>query len=139
MSINKIGSKQLTIKEIAREAGVSMQTVSRVVNNRPDVSRETRQKVQQIIDQLGYHPNAIARSLIRQRSYTLGVIASHLSFYGPQALLIELDRQATSQGYTLLPQIVHDPQLDSHRELKRLLSQQVDGIIWAVPDVFKNI
>ncbi len=117
---------------------MSTQTVSRVLNNRPDVSRETRHKVQHIIDQLGYHPNALARSLIRQRSYTLGVIASHLSFYGPQALLVELDRQATSQGYTLLPQLVHDPQLDSAQELRRLLSQQVDGIIWAVPDVTEN-
>src|SRR3954470_10619748 len=110
MSTNKIGGKTLTIREIAQEAGVSTQTVSRVLNNRADVSRETRKKVQRIIDQFGYHPSAIARSLTRQRSYTLGLIASHLSFYGPQMLLVELDRCATSQGYTLLPQLIHDEQ-----------------------------
>jgi len=136
---NRQAAKPLTIKEIAHEAGVSTQTVSRVLNNRPDVSRETRKKIQQIIDQLGYQPNAIARSLIRQRSYTLGLIASHLSFYGPQTLLVELDRQTTYQGYTLLPQLIHEAQPNNAQELKRLLSQQVDGIIWAVPDVTKNI
>src|SRR5258707_11838330 len=135
----RVTVKAPTIKEIAREAGVPSQTVSRVLNNRPDVSRETRQKIQQIIQQLDFQPNALARSLIRQRSYTLGLIASHLSFYGPQMLLVELDRQTTNQGYTLLPQLIHDAQPNNAQELKRLLSQQVDGIIWAVPDVTQNM
>src|SRR5215471_13905045 len=135
---NPVTAKPLTIKEIARKAGVSTQTVSRVLNNRPDVSNETRRKIQQIIDQSGYQPNAIARSLIRRRSYTLGLIASHLSFYGPQMLLVELDRQATNQGYTLLPQLIHEAQPDNAQALRRLLSQQVDGVIWAVPDVTQN-
>ena len=135
----RVTVKAPTIKEIAREAGVSTQTVSRVLNNRPDVSRETRQKIQQIIQQLDFQPNALARSLIRQRTYTLGLIASHLSFYGPRMLLIELDQQTTNQGYTLLPQLIHDARPDNAQELKRLLSQQVDGIIWAVPDVTQNM
>ncbi len=132
---NRLGAKSLTIREIAREAGVSTQTVSRVLNNRPDVSRDTRKRIQQIIDRLGYQPSAIARSLTRQRSYTLGLIASHLNFYGPQMLLIELDRRASDQGYTLLPQLIHDDRPNVARELRQLLSQQVDGLIWAVPEV----
>ncbi len=132
---NLLSTKSLTIREIAREAGVSTQTVSRVLNNRPDVSRETRKKIQQIIDRLGYQPSAIARSLTRQRSYTLGLIASHLNFYGLQMLLIELDRQASALGYALLPQLIHDDQPNIAQQLKRLLSKQVDGLIWAVPEV----
>jgi LacI family transcriptional regulator len=129
-------SKALTIKEIARKAGVSTQTVSRVLNDRPDVSRETRKRVQQIIDESGYHPNAIARSLIRQRTYILGLIASHLNFHGPQAHLVQLDREATEVGYTLLPQLIHEnDSIDLQQQLRRLLSQQVDGIIWAIPQV----
>src|SRR5260370_34934176 len=124
---NRQAAKPLTIREIAHEAGVSTQTVSRVLNNRPDVSRETRKKIQQIIDQLGYQPNAIARSLIRQRSYRLGLIASHLSFYGPQTLLVELDRQTTNQGYTLLPQLIHYAQPNNAQELKRLVSERAEG------------
>jgi DNA-binding LacI/PurR family transcriptional regulator len=136
LKINMPTNKTLTIKEIAREAGVSTQTVSRVLNNRPDVSRETRRRIQQIIDQSGYHPSAVARNLIRQRSYTLGLIASHLNFYGPQAHLVQLDREATEVGYTLLPQLIHETgSIDLKLELRRLLSQQVDGIIWAIPQV----
>src|SRR5258708_35329531 len=100
---NRQAAKPLTIREIAHEAGVSTQTVSRVLNNRPDVSRETRKKVQGIIDLYGYRPSAIARSMVRQRSYTLGII-SVLGFYGPSAHLIELYRQAALQGNTLQPQ-----------------------------------
>src|SRR5512142_3224928 len=107
---NRFNAKSLTIREIAREAGVSTQTVSRVLNNRPDVSRETRRKIQHIIDRLGYQPSAIARSLTRQRSYTLGLLVSHLNLYGPQMLFVELDRRANDQGYALLPQLIHDEQ-----------------------------
>ena len=56
--------KRVTIKEVAKEAGISTQTVSRVINHRPDVAPETRQRVLQVIDQLGYRPSNIARSLI---------------------------------------------------------------------------
>jgi DNA-binding LacI/PurR family transcriptional regulator len=60
--------KRVTIKRVAQEAGVSTQTVSRVINNRPDVAPETRQRVQEVIEELSYHPSAVARSLIQQRS-----------------------------------------------------------------------
>ena len=67
-----------TIKEVATVAGVSTQTVSRVINERPDVSAETRKRVQEVIKQLSYQPSALARSLISQRSYTLGVVTAGL-------------------------------------------------------------
>ncbi|MBI1882554.1 MAG: LacI family DNA-binding transcriptional regulator [Chloroflexi bacterium] len=66
--------KQVTIKQVALEAGVSPQTVSRVFNNHPDIARETRRRVQEVITRLGYRPNIIARSLVKQQSYTLGVV-----------------------------------------------------------------
>ena len=72
-----------TIKEVASVAGVSTQTVSRVINERPDVSPETRKRVQTVIEELGYQPSALARSLIRQRSQTLGVVIAGLSYLGP--------------------------------------------------------
>jgi LacI family transcriptional regulator len=80
-------SGRATIKEVASAAGVSTQTVSRVINDRPDVSPETRKRVQEIIDQLGYQPSALARSLIRQRSYTLGVVTAGLKYIGPSRTL----------------------------------------------------
>jgi DNA-binding LacI/PurR family transcriptional regulator len=65
-----------TIKEVASAAGVSTQTVSRVLNNRPDVASETRKRVKDIVRELSYQPSALARSLISQRSYTLGVVTA---------------------------------------------------------------
>ena len=66
--------KSATIKQVAEDAGVSIQTVSRVINNRYDVSAETRVKVREAIERLGYQPNAIARGLASRRSRTLGLV-----------------------------------------------------------------
>lgn len=66
---------------------MSTQTVSRVINERPDVSQETRKRVQEVIGRWGYQPSALARSLIRQRSYTLGVVTAGLKYIGPSRTL----------------------------------------------------
>ena len=76
-----------TIKEVASVAGASTQTVSRVINERPDVSPETRKRVQEVIKALSYQPSALARSLISQRSYTLGVAIAGLKHLGPSRTL----------------------------------------------------
>jgi DNA-binding LacI/PurR family transcriptional regulator len=76
-------SKKVTIKDVAAAAGVSHQTVSRVMNNRPDVAKETRRRVWQVIEELDYQPSAIARSLSRQHSHTLGVVTAGLKYIGP--------------------------------------------------------
>src|SRR5262245_36743462 len=91
-----------TIKEVASAAGVSTQTVSRVINNRPDVSSETRRRVQDIIEKLRYQPSALARSLIRQRSHTLGVVTAGLRFIGPSRTLSGIVSAAEEAGYSLL-------------------------------------
>ena len=71
-------AKVVTIKDVARAAGVSSMTVSRVLNDRPDVSPETRKRIQEVISELGYAPSEIARSLSHGRSNTLGVVSSAL-------------------------------------------------------------
>jgi DNA-binding LacI/PurR family transcriptional regulator len=80
-------NKRPTIKQVAKVAGVSTQTVSRVINDRPDVAPETRERIQMAIDELGYQPSALARSLIQQRSYTLGVVTAGLKYIGPSRTL----------------------------------------------------
>ncbi len=90
--------KRATIKEVARDAGVSTQTVSRVINNRPDVSPETRSRVQQVIEELGYQPSALARSLIQRRSYTLGVVTAGLKYVGPSRTLNGILQKAEQLG-----------------------------------------
>ena len=93
--------KKVTIKQVAEAAGVSAMTVSRVLNNRPDVSPQTRERVQQVIDELGYRPSAIARSLIQGKSHTLGVVGFGLEYFGPSITLAGVERQAVELGYAL--------------------------------------
>lgn len=129
-----------TIKQVASAAGVSTQTVSRVINNRPDVSPETRKRVQAVIEQLDYQPSALARSLIRQRSFTLGVVTAGLRYYiGPSRTVSGITGAAEKAGYSLL--LKELPGFDANnleQIFQTLLSRHVDGIIWAVPEVGDN-
>lgn len=128
-----------TIKEVASAAGVSTQTVSRVINDRPDVSPETRKRVQEIIDSLGYQPSALARSLIRQRSYTLGVVTAGLKYIGPSRTLSGITSAAEEAGYSLLlKELPHFSANNIAPIFQTLISRHVDGIIWAVPEVGEN-
>jgi LacI family transcriptional regulator len=134
-----VRGKRITIKQVAQEAQVSTQTVSRVINDRPDVAPETRQRVKQVIERLGYQPSALARSLIHQRSYTLGVVTAGLKFIGPSRTLNGITFQAEEMGYTLL--LKELPGFDTNEIepiLNSLISRQVDGMIWAVPEVGEN-
>ena len=132
-------SKRPTIKEVAAAAGVSTQTVSRVVNGRPDVSDETRVRVKAIIKELGYRPSAIARSLIQQRSYTLGVVTAGLKFIGPSRTLNGITSAAEEAGYSiLLKELSHFHANDIVPRLNALYAMHVDGIIWAVPEIGDN-
>jgi len=128
--------KSVTIKDVARVAGVSAQTVSRVLNDRPDVSDETRQRIRDIIRELGYAPNIIARSLIQGRSNTIGVVGYGLGYYGPSRTLTGIERQANQLGYSLLLSLLRDPDTSTGESLlPNLLMRKVDGIIWAVPEI----
>ena len=131
--------KRATIKDVARSAGVSTQTVSRVINDRPDVSPETRDRIQQVIVELDYRPSALARSLIQQRSFTLGVVTAGLKYIGPSRTLNGITSMAEELKYALLLEEL--PRFDTE-DIKPLLwdllSHHVDGIVWAVPQVGDN-
>lgn len=128
-----------TIREVASAAGVSKQTVSRVINNRPDVSPETRRRVKEVINQLGYQPSALARSLISQRSFTLGVVTAGLKYIGPSRTLSGITFAAEEAGYSLLlNELTRFDTNDINPIFQRLISHHVDGIIWAVPEVGEN-
>ncbi len=134
-----IKHKRPNIKQVASAAGVSTQTVSRVMNDRPDVSPETRERVQKIIEELGYQPSALARSLIQQRSYTLGVVTAGLKYTGPSRTLSGITNAAEELGYSLL--LKELPSFNANHVLpilQEFLSRHADGIIWAVPEVGEN-
>jgi LacI family transcriptional regulator len=127
---------RVTIKEIAEEAGVSQQTVSRVLNNRPDVAAETRQRIKEIIAKWNYQPSSIARGLTQGQSYILGVVSAGLGNYGPARTLAGVEQQACELNYTLILRVSHDPtSIDIDEHLRYLISHHVDGIIWTLPDI----
>jgi LacI family transcriptional regulator len=133
------GNRRPTIKQVAKVAGVSTQTVSRVINDRPDVAVETRNRVRLVIDELGYQPSALARSLIQQRSYTLGVVTAGLRETGPSRTLNGITYAAEEDGYSLLLKELSRFDIgDVAPIFHALLARHVDGIIWAVPEVGEN-
>lgn len=129
-----MAKNKVTIKDVARSAGVSTQTISRVINNRPDVSPQTRALVQQVIKELDYAPNSIARSLSRGKTNTIGVVGFGLEYFGPANVLTGIERKAAEYGFSVLLALIDDVREESIEQvLTQFVAQQVIGIIWAVP------
>ena len=132
--------QKVTIKDIARMCNVSTQTISRVINHRPDVSDDTRELVEKMIQEMGYHPSALARSLVKQRSYTLGVITAGLKYVGVAQTLNGITEECEASGYALL--IKELPSFNTPNIVplvENLISHEVEGIIFAAPDINDNI
>ncbi len=87
--------------DVARLAGVSQQTVSRVINNHPNTSPSTRAKVQRAIDQLGYRPNTAARALVRGRSGMVGIVTASGSYFGPRSAQHAVGVAARAAGFAV--------------------------------------
>jgi LacI family transcriptional regulator len=139
-SLHKANSSfHTTLKDVAKYAGVSTKTVSRVVNNQGEISRETRERVQVAIEQLGYRPNVLARSLIHQRTNTLGVVTWGIDYFGPSRVVVGIEQQAHQLDYSLFLNLMDRPDDgDSEHVLDTLIAHRVDGILWAVPEVGNN-
>lgn len=108
MRASRGGIKRPSMFEVAKLAGVSHQTVSRVINDSPDVSAPTRAKVREAIATLGYRPSNSARALASRRSHTIGLIAGGLRFYGPISAISAIESVARSHGLFLSVSLVHD-------------------------------
>ncbi len=125
-----IQQKHTTINQVAEKAGVSIQTVSRVLNGRPDVSPETRQRVQQVMADLAYQPYAIARGLASRRTYTLGLIASDFSDYWFSQVVTGAEAVGHEHGYFfMLGSTGCEPQ-DEPTFLRLLTQRHVEGILF---------
>jgi LacI family transcriptional regulator len=119
-----------TIYDVAREAGVSMATVSRVVNGNPNVKPTTRKKVLEAIEQLGYRPNAVARGLASKRTTTVGVIIPDISSIFFSELARGIEDIATMYKYNI---ILCNSDQNKEKEIhliNTLLEKQVDGIVY---------
>jgi DNA-binding LacI/PurR family transcriptional regulator len=124
------------MSDVARLAGVSHQTVSRVINDSDHVRAETRERVLLAMRQLDYRPNSVARALVTGRSRTLGVVSFDTTLYGPASTLFGIERAAHEAGYFIT--IASMEALDRNSVLdavERLRLQGVDGILVIAPHV----
>jgi DNA-binding LacI/PurR family transcriptional regulator len=129
-------ARRAVISDVARLAGVSHQTVSRVINGSEHVRAETREQVLAAMRKLDYRPNPVARALVTGRSQTIGVVSFDTTLYGPASTLFGIERAAHEHGY--YTSNVSLESLDRSSVLtavERLRSQAVDGILMIAPQV----
>lgn len=123
-------SRSVTLKDVAREAGVSVATVSHVVNGKARMGSEVKDRVLKVIAELGYQPNKAARSMKTGRSMTIGLVLPDLRFPYFPALAREIELVAASKDYSV---VFANSYADGAQELKcveRMVQLGVDGIIW---------
>ena len=121
--------RRVTIKDIARIAGVSVTTVSRALNDAPEISPETRDRILQLCREEGYRTNLLARSLISNRTNVIGVILSDISAPYHATLALHIETCAAELGYQVML-CSGQPGSDRIHELfDFLISQGVDGIL----------
>jgi DNA-binding LacI/PurR family transcriptional regulator len=129
----QIRTMPTTIKDIAKQAGVSHTTVSRALHNSPLISEKTTHRILEIATNLGYHPSFAARSLKTNRSQALGVIVSHIADPFFSEILQGIDDVAQSNGYSLF---IAAAQYDPEREqaiIQTMREHRVDGVILCSP------
>jgi DNA-binding LacI/PurR family transcriptional regulator len=120
--------------DVARLAGVSHQTVSRVLNGQTNVREETRLRVLQAVEKLSYRPNAAARALVTRRTRRIGVVTSNMRLFGPASALLGIDQAARERGYTVSVTSTEGMDAAQTRDaLNEMADQSVDGIIVIAP------
>jgi DNA-binding LacI/PurR family transcriptional regulator len=120
--------------DVAARAGVSHQTVSRVLNGHAYVRPDTRERVMAAIDALGYRPNRAARELVTARSATIGILAAEQTHFGPASTVLAIETAARAEGYFVSVGTVaaYDTQSVT-RVLDQLMNHGVDGVVVVVP------
>lgn len=120
---------RITLKEIAKATGYTMNTVSRALNNKPDISRETSLKIQQAAREAGYIRNWMAGSLRTGRSNTIAVIVCDLSNPFFALMVADIEAAAAEFNYTVIVLCTHEVQEKEENALRVAIGRQVDGIL----------
>src|SRR5688572_32915478 len=116
-----------TMKRIAAELGVSITTISKVLNDQPDIGQTTRARVLAKVEELGYRPNAVARSLSLRRTHTLGVVIPDLMHSFFVEIVAGIESVVSARGYGLLLCCSGESPRKERSELGTLRSRQVVG------------
>lgn len=129
------GPRRVSLKHVAARSGVSYQTVSKVLAGRGTVTDETRERIEAAAEALGYLPDEVARSLVRQRTRTLGVIVGDLSDHVVSRFVTGAEQEARRHAYALLIVNLATESSDGERSVRSLLGRRVDGIVTAAPQL----
>lgn len=128
------GGRNVGVRDVAALAGVSRQTVSRVLNDHPDVAAETTARVRAAMDELGYRMNNAARALGTRRSHTLGILASDTLLYGPSRSIAAIEASARDAGYWVSAAFAESGDADAvTAAVEHLVAQGVEGIVVVTP------
>src|SRR5579875_3175889 len=128
-----------TIKEIARQLGVSVSTVSRALHNHPSIGLRTRMQVQKLAEELHYEPNQAAISFKQKKSYTIGVILPNLKELFFSEAISGIEDVATQHKYNVLIGQAHDEVEREVQIVAAMKNQRVDGIIVSLSKFTKQI
>ncbi|MGQ7312148.1 LacI family DNA-binding transcriptional regulator [Microbacterium arabinogalactanolyticum] len=127
-------TRAVGVRDVAARAGVSRQTVSRVLNEHPEVAEETRRRVLSAMAELGYRMNNAARALGTRRSRTLGVLASNAEQYGPSRSIAAIEASARAAGYWVSAAFAEAGDADAVvAAVDHLIAQGMDGIVVVAP------
>ena len=121
--------KRTTIQDVAAQAGVSYQTVSRVLNQRPDVSDETRQRVLRVMEDLDYQPSTLARGLATQRTFTIGLLTIDYADYFFSGVCQGADEEARKHGYMILMTSIQRKPEIAREYIQDMADRRVDGLL----------
>ena len=121
--------KKVTIYEVAEEAGVSLATVSRVINGSELVREATRLKVEEAIDKLGYKPNAVAQSLALKRSTTIALVVPEASFTFTGQIINGLLDVAKIYNYNIYLHTITEGIVDIEDVIDTIIKSRVDGVV----------
>jgi len=123
-----------TINDVADRAGVSYQTVSRVINNQANVAPATRQRVLQAIEELSYRPSLMAKGLVTRKSQLIGIVAYGTGQYGPAQIVQQVEQASRDRGYEVLVTTLREFEPEAiGRAVERLGQFGVDGLVMVTP------
>jgi DNA-binding LacI/PurR family transcriptional regulator len=122
-------TKNITLKEVAAELGVSMMTISRAINNRPNVDSQTRQRILDTAREMGYTPNHVAKSLVSSKTYTIGIVIPEISHSFFPEVVRGIEELTNAKNYQIFLTNTSDSFEKEQKIINALRSKRVDGIL----------
>lgn len=124
-----MGGRQITIKDIAKELNISVSTVSRALRGLPDVNSDTRKAVEDLAKKLDYHPNAVALSLVKSKTYTVGIIIPNFVIHFYSSAIGGIQDVLSAAGYNIMICQSNETYKTEVSNVQTLINSRVDGLI----------